>query len=103
MASLEEQLARMTRTADELAAVIKGVSDAMLSKRPDEKSWSAKEALCHLRDTEESFMQRFQSIMEMDEPRFSPPIPTAGPSSGSTSATTRARPCSTSARGATRP
>ena len=75
MASLEEQLARMTRTADELAAVIKGVSDAMLSKRPDEKSWSAKETLCHLRDTEESFMQRFHTIMEMDEPRFIPADP----------------------------
>jgi uncharacterized damage-inducible protein DinB len=75
MASLEEQLARMERTPEDLAAVIKGVSDAMLSKRPDDKSWSAKETLCHLRDTEESFMLRFQSIMEMDEPRFLPPDP----------------------------
>jgi uncharacterized damage-inducible protein DinB len=70
MASLEEQLARMERTANDLAAAIKGVPDAALGKRPDNKSWSAKETLCHLRDTEESFMQRFQAIMEMDEPRF---------------------------------
>jgi uncharacterized damage-inducible protein DinB len=70
MASLEEQLARMERTANDLAAAIKGVPDAALGKRPDDKSWSAKETLCHLRDTEESFMQRFQAIMEMDEPRF---------------------------------
>ncbi|HUM17161.1 MAG TPA: DinB family protein [Candidatus Nitrosotalea sp.] len=70
MASLEEQLARMERTADDFAAAIKGVSDAALSKRPDDKSWSAKETLCHVRDTEESFMTRFQAIMEMDEPKF---------------------------------
>jgi uncharacterized damage-inducible protein DinB len=70
MASVEEQMARMQRTADDFAAAIKGVSDAMLSKRPDEKNWSAKEALCHVRDTEESFMVRFQSMMEMDEPKF---------------------------------
>ena len=70
MASLEEQMSRMARTGDEFAAAIKGVSDAALTKRPDDKSWSAKETLCHLRDTEESFMTRFQSIMEMDEPRF---------------------------------
>jgi uncharacterized damage-inducible protein DinB len=70
MASLEEQLARMERTANDLAAAIKGVPDATLGKRPDDKSWSAKETLCHVRDTEESFMQRFQIIMEMDEPRF---------------------------------
>jgi uncharacterized damage-inducible protein DinB len=70
MASLEEQMSRMARTGDDFAAAIKGVSDAALTKRPDDKSWSAKETLCHVRDTEESFMTRFQSIMEMDEPRF---------------------------------
>jgi uncharacterized damage-inducible protein DinB len=75
MASLEEQMARMERTAEDFATAIKGVSDAALSKRPDEKSWSAKEALCHVRDTEESFMLRFQTIMEMDEPRFLPADP----------------------------
>jgi len=70
MATLEEQMARMERTAGDLAAAVKGVPDAMLSKRPDEKNWSAKEIVCHLRDTEEAFMARFQSIMVMDEPRF---------------------------------
>jgi hypothetical protein len=75
MASLEEQMARMERTAEDYAAAIKGVSDATLSKRPDDKSWSAKESLCHVRDTEESFMIRFQTIMEMDEPRFLPGDP----------------------------
>jgi uncharacterized damage-inducible protein DinB len=75
MASLEEQMARMERTANELAAAIKGVSDAALSQRPDDKSWSAKETLCHVRDTEESFMQRFQLIIEMDEPHFLPADP----------------------------
>lgn len=75
MASIEEQMARMARTAEDFAAAIKGVSDAALTRRPDDKSWSAKETLCHVRDTEESFMARFQSIMEMDEPRFLPADP----------------------------
>lgn len=75
MASLEEQLARMERTADDFAAAIPGASEAILSKRPDEKSWSAKEVVCHIRDTEESFMLRFQSILAMDEPRFLPVEP----------------------------
>jgi uncharacterized damage-inducible protein DinB len=70
MATLEEQQARMERTAGDLAAAIKGVSDTTLSKRPDEKNWSAKEVVCHLRDTEEAFMVRFQSVMVMDEPKF---------------------------------
>lgn len=72
MASIEEQLARMERAADDFAAAIKAVPDAILSKRPDEKNWSAKEVVCHIRDTEESFMTRFQSIMAMDEPKFLP-------------------------------
>ena len=75
MASLEEQLARMERTAEDFAAAIKGVPDAALARRPDDKNWSAKEVICHVRDTEESFMMRFQSIMEMDEPRFLPAEP----------------------------
>ena len=72
MATLEEQLARMERTVNDYAAAIKGVPDAKLSKRPDEKNWSAKEVVCHVRDTEESFMIRFQSVMAMDEPKFLP-------------------------------
>src|SRR5262249_9590652 len=72
MASIEEQLGRMERTPDDFAAAIKGVADAVLSKRPDSKNWSATEVICHMGDTEESFMARFQSIMVMDEPRFLP-------------------------------
>jgi uncharacterized damage-inducible protein DinB len=75
MATLEEQLARMERTPDDFAAAIAGVPDAVLSRRPDEKNWSAKEVICHMRDTEESFMIRFQSMMAMDEPRFLPVEP----------------------------
>ena len=75
MATLDEQLARMERTVDDFAAAIKGVSDARLSKRPDDKNWSAREVVCHVRDTEESFITRFQAILAMDEPRFPPVEP----------------------------
>ena len=75
MAGIEEQLARMERTANDFAAAIKGVPDAALGKRPDATNWSAKEVICHIRDTEESFMARFQTIMAMDEPKFLPVEP----------------------------
>ena len=39
----EQRLHRLTRTGDELAAAIKGQSDAVLSRRPDAKNWAAKE------------------------------------------------------------
>ena len=75
MATLDEQLARMERTVNDFAAVVKNVPDAQLTKRPDPKNWSAKEVVCHVRDIEESFMTRFLSILAMDEPKFLPVEP----------------------------
>jgi len=75
MGSIEEQMARLERTADDFAAAIKGVPDAVLSRRPDEKNWSGKEVVCHMRDTEESFMARFETVLAMDEPKFLPVEP----------------------------
>jgi uncharacterized damage-inducible protein DinB len=62
----EQRMQRLTRTADELTAAIKGQSDAVLSRRPDAKNWAAKEVVCHLRDVEETFGGRFEQILAMD-------------------------------------
>ena len=67
----EQRVARLTRSADDLAAAIRGQSEEALSRRPDAKNWAAKEVVCHLRDTEELFMERFQMILAMDEPKLS--------------------------------
>ena len=40
MATLDEQLARMERTVNDFAAVVKNASDAQLTKRPDPKNWT---------------------------------------------------------------
>jgi hypothetical protein len=65
----EQRLRRLERTADELTAALRGQSDASLSRRPDGRNWAAKEVVCHLRDTEELFMIRFETIMAADEPK----------------------------------
>jgi uncharacterized damage-inducible protein DinB len=70
-----ERLARLDRTADELAAAIHAQSEAVLARRPDAKNWAAKEVVCHLRDTEELFQQRFGLILANDEPKFVPMAP----------------------------
>jgi uncharacterized damage-inducible protein DinB len=75
MASLEQQMARMDRTPDDFAAAIAAMPYHLLSKRPDDANWSAKEVVCHIRDIEESFMARMQLIMTMDEPKFLPVEP----------------------------
>ena len=70
----EQRIQRLTRTADELAAAIKGQSDAVLSRRPDATNWAAKEIVCHLRDAEEAFGTRFEQILAMDvDPTLSGP------------------------------
>ena len=66
----EQRLRRLERTADELAVAIRGQSEAALSKRPDARNWAAKEVVCHLRDAEELFMIRFETIMAADEPKL---------------------------------
>jgi uncharacterized damage-inducible protein DinB len=72
----ERRIERLTRTADELAAAIKGQSDAVLSRRPDAKNWAAKEVVCHLRDVEEMFGGRFEQILAMDvDPTLGGPNP----------------------------
>jgi DinB superfamily len=68
--SREERLARVTRTAGELAAAVQSADPTTLSRRPDARSWAAVEVLCHLRDNEEWFLERMKLVIAMDEPRF---------------------------------
>src|SRR5712692_10523466 len=72
---LEQRLERMTRTAAELAAAIRGQSEAALSRRPDGKNWAAKEVVCHLRDAEELFLLVLKTISTQDGAKF--PVPDA--------------------------
>jgi DinB superfamily len=63
---VEQRLERMSRTADEIAAAIRGRSDAVLSRRPDPKNWAANEVICHLRDVEEVYQIRSRTIVDND-------------------------------------
>lgn len=72
MESLKETFVEIAKAPDEFTAAIRGATDDLLSKRPDEKNWSAREIACHVRDTEEYFIERFRMILSFDEPVFSP-------------------------------
>lgn len=63
------RLERMRRMADDLAAALTGRDDAVLSRRPDARSWAAKEVVCHLRDIEELVIVRFHTMLVMDDPK----------------------------------
>ncbi len=66
---MEERLARMARTPEEIALAIRDRDDAALSRRPSAGAWAAKEIVCHLRDIEELVILRFHVMLAMDEPR----------------------------------
>lgn len=66
----EQRIARLALTPDQLAEAVRGRSAAELARRPDATNWASVEVLCHLRDTEESFLDRYREVMAMDEPRF---------------------------------
>jgi len=70
-----ERLERLGRTAHELNAAIADQPEAVLCRRPDEKNWAPKEVVCHLRDVEEFFMLRFQTIAAAHEPPLVPADP----------------------------
>ena len=61
-------LRRLTETPVELERHFATLPDAVVARRPDPKSWSAKEIVCHLRDVEELFQLRFHTILALDEP-----------------------------------
>ncbi len=65
---LSDRLARMRRTADDVASAIAARMDDELSLRPAD-GWSAKEVVCHLRDIEELCILRFHLMLAMDDPK----------------------------------
>src|SRR6185503_16105796 len=67
---IKERVSRMARTPDEIAEAIRGVGDAILSRRPEDASWSAKEIVCHLRDVEREYIHRFHLVLDNDDPKI---------------------------------
>jgi hypothetical protein len=64
----DERLARLAATPDQVATAIEGHGPRGLARRPAPAAWAAVEIVCHLRDTEESFGERFDAILTMPEP-----------------------------------
>ncbi len=72
MDDIQRLILDLEKGPDLFAEAIREISDGVLARRPDGKNWAAKEIICHLRDTEELFLSRFQALMALDEPKFFP-------------------------------
>ena len=65
---VDERLARLERTPSDLARLVRGHPDAVLSRRPAPDAWSAKEVVCHFRDAEEHLSGWIRMVLAMDDP-----------------------------------
>jgi len=63
-----DRLTRLRSTPDEVARLLDGKDDRALSRRAEARSWAPKEIVCHLRDVEELFLIRFQTILAVEDP-----------------------------------
>ena len=68
--SRDERLGRLSRTPDDLAAAIRGQSEAALVRRPDGRNWAPKEVVCHMRDIEELLMTRLTLMIATNGPQL---------------------------------
>jgi uncharacterized damage-inducible protein DinB len=68
--SARSSLESLERTPREIDEAIRDRPDDELGTRPAEHAWSVREIVCHLRDVEELFQERFHTIVALDEPRI---------------------------------
>jgi hypothetical protein len=71
----DERLARLASTPGQVERVLQGRRASALARRPAPRAWAPVEIVCHLRDVEETFGERFAAILAMDEPA----LPVIGP------------------------
>ncbi len=68
----QEIIATIRALPDELDALLEGVSDGELRRRPSPEEWSLLEVLCHLRDSAEIEGMRVRRLVEEDKPALEP-------------------------------
>jgi hypothetical protein len=66
----EDPVAVLAATPDAAREAARGVSDAVLNRRPEPKEWSAAEVLGHLWDSEIAYSFRARAILAQDQPRL---------------------------------
>ncbi|MBI2913211.1 MAG: DinB family protein [Chloroflexi bacterium] len=68
----EEITAAIRGLPDALDALLEGLPDDDLRRRPSPDAWSILEVLCHLRDSAEIEGRRVRRLVEEDEPALAP-------------------------------
>ncbi|HYL80706.1 MAG TPA: DinB family protein [Candidatus Acidoferrum sp.] len=61
-------LTKLGETPKALTALLQGVSDEILRRKPAPEKWSMLEIACHLRDVERLFVERYGKMANLDRP-----------------------------------
>jgi len=65
-----EILANLQEAPKELARLLRGVPDEVLRRKPAPEKWSMLEIICHLRDVEAFFVERYGKLANHDRPQL---------------------------------
>jgi hypothetical protein len=65
-----DMLSRLQETPKAVAALFRGASEAVVRRKPAPETWSMLEVLCHLRDVEQLFVERYGKIANRDRPQL---------------------------------
>ena len=63
-------LSKLQETPKAVAAVLRGAPDDLLRRKPAPDKWSMLEILCHLRDVEQLFVERYGKMANHDRPQL---------------------------------
>lgn len=66
----DEMIMALQTNAGQLEAMVVGLDEETLQRRPAEGGWSVKEVVGHLRDAAEQYGTRFRNIATGDNPRL---------------------------------
>lgn len=70
--TVDEAVETIAGLPDRVRAAIRDVPDALLRRRPDERTWSAVEYLAHIRDVYATFTIRLHRTRTEDRPALEP-------------------------------
>ena len=65
-----DMLSKLQETPKAVAAIFRGASEAVVRRKPAPETWSMLEVLCHLRDVEQLFVERYGKVANHDRPQL---------------------------------
>jgi len=70
MENTAERITQLENGVDKYENALKGASSDVLTRRPDEENWAPVEIICHIRDVEEIYLDRYKTVLSLTDFKF---------------------------------